>query len=190
MSTLHTQLTNLLPRSQVRALRREYFMRLIIVGLVLGVIVVVIHGILLFPVYLYTHAEVVRESNELNAMTESASTAEERQIKARIASVKNDVAYLNRLSTQPTASWALQSVTAVPKPGIATSGFTYTSPAVVNGTAQMTITGVAATRDSLRAYVDQLSRLPYIAKADLPISAYAKETAIPFTITLTGSFKP
>jgi hypothetical protein len=32
--------------------------------------------------------------------------------------------------------------------------------------------------------------LPYVAKADLPISSFAKETDIPFSITLTGSLTP
>ncbi len=49
---------------------------------------------------------------------------------------------------------------------------------------------MAQTRDALRGYVEALNQLPYVSKADLPISAYAKESAIPFMVTLTGSLQP
>ncbi len=54
----------------------------------------------------------------------------------------------------------------------------------------MTVSGMAATRDALRQYATALGGLPYVSKADLPISAYAKDSDITFTITLTGTLTP
>lgn len=190
MSTLNSELTNLLPRKQIRGLRREYFVRLATVALGLGVLAIIIHGVLLFPAYLYARAEVAREQEELDRIAASATSAQEHDINARISSVQADITYLGRLGAAPTASGAVRAVLAVPHPGITLSGFTFTAATAQSASAQMTVSGTAATRDALRQYADSLGHLPYVSKADLPISAYAKESAIPFIITLTGSLTP
>jgi hypothetical protein len=190
MTNLHSELTNLLPRSSVRGLRRQYFVRLATVALGLGVVGLFVHSVLLFPSYLYTRSETKRLQAELDQLAASASSLEEKEINARIKSVQDDIAYLGRLDTQPAASAAVRALISVPRAGVTLSGFTYTAPTPASKEAQMTVTGTAATRDSLRLYVDSLKRLSFISKADLPISAYAKESQIPFTITLTGTFLP
>jgi hypothetical protein len=184
-----SELSNLLPASKSRALRREYFVRLVTVTLGLATLVVIIHGVLLLPAYLFAHTQVAREQSELDRIASSASSAQERAVKTEIQGVKADIAYLGRLGTQPTASGAIRAVLAVPHPGITLSGFTFTAPSKTEQT-HMTVTGTASTRDALRMYVSSLSQLSYVSKADLPISAYAKDSAIPFTVTLTGSLKP
>lgn len=187
---IHHELTNLLPRSGQRALRRGYFLRLINITVWLAVIALCIHGILLAPAYLYARAEVKREQTELNRISSSSSTAEERSIQTHIASVKGDITYLGRLATLPTASGAIRAVLQVPHSGIQITGFTYTAPSGTSHTAQMSVTGTANTRDGLRQYAQALGQLSYVSNADLPISAYAKDSDIPFTITLTGSLTP
>ncbi len=190
MSTVRDQLTNLLPRSAKRALRRQYFVRLVTVALGLGVFVIAVHAALLVPTYLYAHAEAARQQAELDRIAESVSSAEEKEVKNRIASVQSDIEYLGRLSALPTASGAIHAILLVPHGGIRLSGFTYAGPDGTAAAAKMTVSGTASTRDALRQYVDSLSSLPYVSSADLPISAYAKDSAIPFTITLTGSLMP
>jgi hypothetical protein len=54
----------------------------------------------------------------------------------------------------------------------------------------MMITGSAATRTALQSFKEELASLPFVTSADLPISAFAKESDIPFSITVTGSLKP
>jgi hypothetical protein len=184
------ELTNLLPRAGQRSLRRGYFLRLLNVIVGLAVIALIIHGILLAPSYLYARAEVKREQAELDRISSSSSSAEERSIQTHIASVKGDITYLGRLSTLPTASGAIRAVLQVPHTGIHITGFTFTAPNGSSHTAQMSVTGTANTRDVLRQYVQALGQLSYVSNADLPISAYAKDSDIPFTITLTGSLMP
>jgi hypothetical protein len=185
----YPELTNLLPRSSILSVRRGYFVKLVSVTIGLAIIALIIHGVLLLPSYLYVHGEVTREQSELDRITTSNS-AQERDIQTHIAAVKSDITYLGRLGTLPTASGAIRAILQVPHPGIKITGFTYTAPNGTAHTAQMAVTGTAATRDQLRSYVQSLGQLPYISNADLPISAYAKDSDIPFTITLTGSFTP
>lgn len=185
----HSELSDLLPRSKKRALRREYFVRLIAVALGLLTLLVVIHGVLLLPAYLYARAEVSGEQAELARISTSASSAQEHAVNEQIAAVQSDITYLSRLESQPTASGLFRAILLVPHPGVTISGFTFTAPTAA-AAGQMTITGTARSRDTLRAYVASLGQLKYVSKADLPISAYAKDSAIPFTVTLSGSLKP
>lgn len=185
---MNSELTNLLPPSFIRDLRQGYFLRVITVAIVLAVSLVIVHGLLLIPSYLYTSARVASEKNELSAITNSLQTSEEKQATDRISTLRANATYLGRLSTLPTASAAVRALLAVPHSGIRLAGFTYNAPGTTPG--KMTITGVASTRDSLRLYTLSLQQLSFISTVDLPISAYAKESNIPFTITLTGSFLP
>ena len=182
------ELTNLLPHSRIRAFRRDYFLRLATISLVLLTIVVVAHGLLLAPAYMYARGEVQRETVELERLTASLQTSEEKEVRARLATLTTNVTYLNRLATTTTASAAIRSVLSVPRTGISLSGFTFAPPGKDAG--RMALSGTAATRDTLRAYALALGQLPFVTSADLPISAYAKENDIPFTISLTGTLRP
>lgn len=189
MNQRYSELSDLLPVAKKRALRREYFVRLVTVFLGLATLLVIIHGILLAPAYLYAHAQAAREQDELTRIVSSASSEQERAVNAQIASIQSDITYLGRLGTLPMASDAIRAILAVPHRGVRISGFTFTAPTATSP-AQMTVTGTASTRDTLRAYVSSLGQLSYVSKADLPISAYAKDSNIPFTVTLTGSLRP
>lgn len=183
------ELTNLLPKSRIHAFRRGYFLRLGTLLCILLTGIVIVHALLLTPSYFYAHTEVKREATELASLNASLQTSEEKQVQTRLNQLSTNVAYLNQLATTTTASAVLRSVLSVPRNGITISGFTFVPPtAILPG--KMGISGTAVTRDTLRAYVLALGQLSFVTNADLPISAYAKENDIPFTITLTGSLRP
>jgi len=183
------ELTNLLPRSSIRAFKRGYFLRVGTLACVLLTGLVVLHGLLLVPSYIYAHGEAKREATELATLNASLHTAEEAQVRARLTVLSGNITYLNQLATTSAASAALRAVLSVPRAGITLSGFTFTpSAGKVLGT--MSISGTATTRDTLRAYALALGALPFVTNADLPISAYAQDSNIPFTITLTGTLRP
>lgn len=182
------ELTNLLPISRVRAFRRAYFMRLAVVAIFLASVAVAVHGLLLAPSYFFAARETAREQQQLDAISASLATTEEKQVSARLSALRDNVAYLSHLGTAPTASSALRAVLAVPRSGITLGGLSFTPS--TGAKSQMMLTGMAATRDALRQYDQALATLPFVASADLPISAYAKDTNIPFTITLTGALQP
>ncbi len=187
---MHPELTNLLPASFIRDLRHGYFLRVLTVGIFLAVFLVLVHGLLLIPSYLYASSRVASEQKDLDALTNSLQTSEEKEASTRIAALRTNVTYLSRLGTLPRASATVRSLLAVPRSGIRLGGFTFTAPATAADAGKMSLMGVATTRDSLRLYTLALQQLPFVASVDLPISAYAKESDIPFTITLTGSLLP
>jgi Tfp pilus assembly protein PilN len=183
------ELTHLLPNSRIRAFRRGYFLRVGALFCMILTTLVIVHGLMLLPSYLFAHAEVKRENAQLAGLNASLQTSEEKEVRTRLTQLSSNVTYLNTLSTTTAASAALRAVLAVPRTGITLSGFTFAPPTATQA-GHMGITGMAATRDTLRAYALALGALPFVTNADLPISAYAKEDTIPFTITLTGSLRP
>ncbi len=186
---MHTELTNLLPLERIRSAKREYFMRLATVALFALTAVVLGSGALLIPSYLYLNQEIGVRQARLNELDTLLVASKGGETSARLTTLNENATYLARLQTTPSATAVLRAVLAAPRTGIVLSGFTF-SPSQKGADARATLTGVATTRETLRAYVEQLSALPFVSNADLPISAYAKESAIPFTITLTGPLMP
>lgn len=181
-------LTNLLPEDRLRSLRQIYFLRLAVVSLIVLAGVIAIHGVLLVPSYLFVEGQVRERTTALAEIEATLAGSEEKEVSARIASLSADALYLTRLSGVPKASTAVSSVVALPRPGIRLTGFSFAP--VAEGGATMVVSGVATTREALRAYERVLSEQTYITSATLPISAYAKDSDISFAITLTGPFLP
>lgn len=180
---------NLLPRDRQRALAREYLFRAATVALALLAALVVVHGVLLFPTYLSVLQETSERSHELAARQAALNAANQGEVGARINALTATAKKLSELGERSTASSALALVLAVPRQGIALSAFTF-SPAAAKDEARMIVSGNAPSRDALRRYRESLAALPFVSKADLPISAYAQESDIEFAITLTGTFLP
>lgn len=181
---------NLLPPDRSRAFRRNYFIRLTTVGFMLLTALVVIHGILLVPSYLYATAQVRAEEAQLTS-TQRAASADAASAEAELAALKNNATYLARLGTTPSAAAAVRTVLSIPHPGITMVSITYTPPATGNAaSAKIVLSGTAATREGLRAYDLALTGAPFITSVDLPISSYAEETDIAFSMTVTGTLAP
>lgn len=178
---------NLLPSLDQRGLRRRYFMRLGTVALVAGMLVLAVHTLLLVPTYLFARSQVRAEQASLDTLTAASQSSEEREVRTRQNALTATITSLNALSGAPTASASLRAVLAVARPGVALTGFSYQAPDPKTGLGTITVSGTASTRDALRSYDSALGALSFVKNADLPISAYAKETQIPFTITLTGA---
>lgn len=184
------ELTNLLPRERVALLTRNYFFRLSTVGVLMLAAIVLINLIMLIPSYLFLESDIAAAKQNLAALDTSLIASRGTEVGARLDRVEVDAAYLARLEKQTTAAAALRGVLAEPHPSIAITGISFTAAATQGDDGKMIVSGTAATRDALRRYSVALSSLPFVEKADLPISAYAKDSDIPFSITLTGTFMP
>ena len=183
------ELTNLLPPERARGLRQLYFFRLATVAMLVLSGTAIIHGVLLLPSFLYAKQQVKEKETILASLTATLAGSEERQVSARVNKLTQDATYLARLKERPAASTAVAAFLEVPRTGVRMTGFTFTGPEE-GKEARMTVSGIAASRESLRRFEQALSAEPYVTSTDLPISAYAKESDIDFTITLSGTLLP
>lgn len=184
-----SELLNLLPPERLRAWKRDYFVRLATVCVLALTVVVVGSGALLVPAYLYLGEQTEARQAYVKTLDKELADAKEKGTSQRLTALTEGATYLARLATTTTATGAFRGVLAAPRTGVTLTGFTYTSPTQgTNG--RMDLKGQATTREALRAYTEALSALPFVSNVELPISAYAKERDIPFTITLTGTLRP
>ncbi|MEK7144474.1 MAG: hypothetical protein AAB794_01265 [Patescibacteria group bacterium] len=181
---MDTELTNLLPRERQHALSRGYFLRLGVVLIISVTILVCIAGLLLIPTYVFLTQSAAAKQAHLANVESILASSNEAEISTHLAALSRDATVLVALENVPSASTILRSALAAPRPGISLSAFSYT-PA--NGTAPGTlaISGIAATRDALRTYQLALQNDPFASAANLPVSAYAKDRDISFTISIT-----
>ncbi len=180
---MHNELTNLLPFERQQAFRRDYVVRLGVVSLVLVIALICVAALLLVPTYVFlTESTRAKETQLANVMS-TLSSSDDAALSAQLTALSSRAATLTKLADAPSASATIRAMLAISRPGVTLSGFSYSSATTRPGT--LAISGVAATRDALRMYQLALQSAPFARSADLPVSAYAKDTDITFTITVT-----
>jgi len=178
------ELTNLLPSERRHTLARDYLLRLATLSLGALVLLIAVHGVLLLSAYAYVHEQQGVQEKRLTALSEQRADSGFNDLSARIALFTERATALQLVQKAPTASEALRAVGEVSRRGITLSSFAFT--AGQKGTpGRMTVAGTASTRESLRSFDAALGALPSVKTTDLPLSSYAKESAIPFSIVLT-----
>lgn len=177
------ELTNLLPPERSSAIARGYRYRLAVVALIFVGSLMIVAAILLVPTYVFLVGSARVKEVQLAHVKSTLSASDEAALSARLTALSNDAKSLIALSGKPAVSKIMSSILAVPRPGISLSNFTY-APAVGKNSATLALSGVATTRDSLRNYQLALESAPFVSAANVPVSAYAKDTNISFVITV------
>jgi hypothetical protein len=175
---------DLLPAPRHHRLVRDYYLRLGAVGMLLLSVLALSAAVLLIPTYLYLAGSASAKSTRLASLASSLSSATDIALSSRLAALSTEATTLTALVRTRSVSDTVRSVFAVPRPGVMLTSLTY-APASEKNPALITISGSALTRDALRGYQLALQGAPGIASAELPVSAYASDADIAFTITLT-----
>jgi hypothetical protein len=178
------ELTNLLPADRRHSLHRDYVLRLGVVAALLASTLTVIAGVLLIPTYIFLSNSARTKEDRLATIEASLSSVSEKTLSDRLAALSADAATLTALPDAHSASAVMRTFLTIPHQGISLSSFVYT-PAVGTTHGTLAVSGTATTRDTLRNYQLALQQAPFATSADLPVSAYALDTDIPFTITIT-----
>jgi cell division protein FtsB len=183
------ELTNLLPLERRKLHAREYALRLATIAAIALSLLIGIHGVLLAPSYLYLRDQIALRQSQLDTLSQERAASGYEDLAARIKSLSENANILIELQSAPSASESIHSVLVLARGGIALTSFTF-APGNGKDTGRMTLAGTAATRESLRTFDRSLGSLAFVTSTDLPLSVYAKEKEIPFTITLSLAWKP
>lgn len=180
---MHNQTINLLPWDRQRAVRRDYGIRMLVVGIICTNALILSAAALLVPTYVLL-AETIRTKQVKLASVESVSVATtESSISMRIDTLLAQMKALVALSKESAISDIFRNVLDVPHPDVSLSGFSF-SEKNTKGDRSVSISGIAKTRDALRNYQRSLSESSFIRSANLPVSAYAKDSNIDFIINV------
>lgn len=165
-------------------LSRDYVMRVGVVIAVLTTILTFSTAILLIPTYVFLNGSANSKEINLARIESSFSSTDENVLSSRLAALSTNAATLVALSNAPSVSSIIGEMLAVSRPGITLSGFSLV-PSIGKSSGTLVVSGSSATRDALRNYQLALQGSPFALSAILPVSAYAKDSNIAFTITIT-----
>ncbi len=180
---MRNELTNLLPVERRRTLAREYYLRLGVVIMCFVTALTLVSMVLLIPTYVLLVKNSAAKEAYLVSVEATISATSEVSLPVRLATLNSNAETLSALAHAPSVSAIIRSILAISRPGITLSNFSYTPAGTKPGT--IAISGTATTRDALRNYQLALSGMSSVRSADLPVSAYAKDSTIPFVITVT-----
>lgn len=179
--SMRNERINLLPWDRQLAVRREYVIRILVVALIFINVLIVAAGVLLLPTYALLTENINIKKERLASIESTSVSANEAAISARLEALSANITMLTKLEKEQTMSALLRKILAVPHLGVALSGFSF-SPKNEKGIRSLSISGVAKTRDDLRSYQLALSSISFVRAANLPVSVYAKDSDIDFTI--------
>ena len=178
---MNSDTLNLLPLERQRLLVRRYRFRLAIVATFLGVLLVAIAGAMLFPGISYLQGI---ETSSSSIGERAVTNSDPVQTEARVAALRSGLEALRASASARSATRLVEDMLSVSRPGVRLSMLSYTE-AVGSAPSALVVSGIATTRETLHAYELALRAASFAAKVELPVSSYAKETMIPFTLTVT-----
>ena len=175
---MHPEFTNLLPEERASAARTSYWLRLATLATYCALAVIVLNALLLAPSYLLAKEQTAARENELATLEAAAASTGAGSFASEIATYAARATALVKLGASRPDVPILASILGIPHAGVSLTGFSFSA------NHQVVITGVATTRDALRAYDLALSGAPFVASVSLPVSAYAAESDLSFTMTI------
>lgn len=167
-----------------------YVLRLGVIIISALIFLLAVRILLSVPAYLYLHGNEANERVILSGLSQKLATQQDQVAIRKLTALNSRAELLTVLAHTPLASVATRLLLGVSRTEVTLKNIAYTAPRISGDMATMSISGIAHTREALRTYQLALRAAPFIASVDLPVDAYAKDTDIPFTITLTGPFAP
>lgn len=172
---------NLIPPDARTRITTEYWARVVTVWLFLLAVAAVLAGAFLLPSYVLVTSQVRSFAVEAEAAKASVAHSDGT---ARVLVIAGDQARLLREGEQMRRFTDLMAaVSAAAGAGIDIREYSFSRAAGVVTPVQ--VGGVAATRQSLAVFRDALRAEPTFAAVDLPISNFAKDRDIEFSLSLT-----
>lgn len=172
---------NLLPEQRLASRQRDVAVRLGVVACVLVVALTVIGALLLIPTQLLLAQMLEVKQSELATLEANHTTSDQASVSGRLHTLLNNVAAVTALKNSSSMSGTLQKILAMPHAGITIFNMSYT----LGTPPTLLISGTAATRDDLHNYQAAMQAASFIHTSSLPVSSYAKDVLVPFTITVT-----
>ena len=172
---------NLLTPSARQAIIRLYWLRVITVWAVIGMIGSAVVFVLLLPPYVLISSQVTAYQSDATTAAEKIDSY--RTAAAALVEASNQADWVVVAAAAPTLSTVVERIEAATIPGIQ-----LTSIAVrrsETGIAPVMVSGVAERRLPLIAYLEVLQALPEVERAYFPNSNLAVGDDIPFTVEIT-----
>ncbi len=173
---------NLLPESLKGEIIKEYNLRrlLVIAGFILCI--QVSFYIFLFPSWMISYSKEADSVVRVEQLNNSKLISDNGTAKLAISDLNKQLNIIDKSLEYPILIKYLNHIISVKSSQIKISHLSYSSQS--NSKASLSLRGFSDTRDSLVEFKNRLEKLQAFKLVDLPISNYAKDKNIEFTINL------
>lgn len=172
---------NLIPPEGKKVIIKEYLARVATVWSYICMFACVGGGVALIPTYVFfTHQLQTMESGPAEHTTEIVAEYQKTLETLKEATVV--ASQLGRTTPSVEASAVVHHLEEALTDDIALGGL---AVSLDDSKTKIEARGVARTRDSLRRFVEALKKDAFFAEAKIPVSDLAKDTNLPFSVSLT-----
>lgn len=174
-------MSNLIPQLAQKKIAKEYWVRVLTAWSIVLSLALLVAAVLIYPVYIFTTTQVeVQTASAINAQSVVADFDE---VTKQIDQANHQARLVIEDSRVVRASDYVTFFDSFETDTVSIDSVTYGMAKEQIG--PITLTGVAASRESLADLRDQLLEAPAVEVVDLPISNLARDRDINFTITVT-----
>lgn len=181
---------HLLPEYHKQKVTTEYRQRVLVV-LGLGIILTTfVSGGFLVPAYISTYSKYSVVEDRRAQLELEIKRSENNDDASKVKDIVSTINVLKKYGLKEKPSDIFSRILEHKPQGVTISGFIYTPPADINDPINLTavdISGVALNRTVLSQFSDALRKDKVFSTVYIPISSFAKEKNIGFTVKLTIS---
>lgn len=179
----------LLPKEEMKLLRKEYRLRLCIIALFFISCAVVVGIIALVPAYLEAQQKMAEAQSRLAAYEKSEVASGANQIEKELIQTQVLAEKILAEENNVIASEIIQKIVSHRSNSISLFSFQFSREAGTSTPTSVVVQGRAATRENLLAFKKALESDKTFSAVDLPLSDLAKSRNISFTVRFTIDHK-
>ncbi len=176
---------NLLPEALKIEIKKEYFIRKVLLSLVFVIFIQIIFFVFIFPTLLISKSrssEIALRSEEMNRhlsiLNIASTTSDIKSLNAKLSAMDSALKY-------PALVPFLNSILGQKSKSIVINNFVYTSKD--ESSASIILEGISGNREALTTFVKNLQSTELFKSVDLPISNFTKDKNLNFSISITIS---
>ncbi len=177
---------NLLPQLEKKILRREYRIRIGIVALGLSFVTLLIASVTLVPSLLLSSQREESATRRFEALSKSSNNGNADELDKVLLEAKSALSLLPHESPKKLLYEVVLMIVALKTDAVSLQSFSFAK--VDGGKRSVDIGGGAKDRAALLAFVKALEESRLFEGVDVPISHFAKDSDIEFSIKTVGVF--
>lgn len=180
-------MTNLLPQIDQSAIKKEYKNRRVIVALLVLVGTIVVSAGFLLPSLILSNVKL----KTISSAAEKARIANEEQTKdnassALLKSTEDKLALLKTKDAESPVTSVIDLITKNKSANIRIKEISYEHKD--DGSGHVVLAGLSKDRESLTDFLHQMQAVSFFKTVDLPVSNFAKDKDINFSMQISGTF--
>lgn len=175
-------MVNLLPKKESQALFRSYYLRLGVVFLALVSGALFVGTALLIPSYVVSDRAADSSERYFAALEETVGIRERTGVTDDVRALAERIRILNQHTNEVAYAPFFEDALSDLSSGVTITGIAFTKG---EGALSVALSGVAQTRGALLAFADTLRATGRFEGVTVPVSQFAQEADIPFSIQAT-----